>query len=447
MRGGISTIKNGERNFMKSSISVEWIHPGNSLGSEPTVEGLGKVLAEAGQRLAEISTSDIVKAFDDLSSSLLDRGNPLLGEYPASGLPFLGRMCRSEGFSKEVADALGGLDCLDQYVRRDFVENVEKRAYPRGIIGHWVAGNVPTLALISLLSALMTKNANLVRLPSAANSMLPDLLRHFHGLGEVHAAIAEAVAVVRYDYAEVETAEKLSLLTDSRIIWGGDESSAKIKQLPCKLGCQEMVFPDRTSFAVVGKGHYSGERASATARLLAHDIAVFEQKACASPHTVFVSTDSDQELEDFCRVLFDAMTAVTQSIPKMPPAPKEVSAILNLRNQYDMFNEAWYPDEVTFTILSDEETKLGPAIGNRTIFVRKLPAVEALADIIPSNIQSVGIAAGPDEFASVTEVLGRAGVHRFTPLGAMTHFSLPWDGMFIPQLLVRWVVRPSDVSS
>lgn len=426
---------------MATSLAVDWMSPEwdgtGGLASEAVEEGLVK----AGARLAAIPSDDIVGALDDLSRSLLDRTNPLLTQYSASGLPFLGRMCRRGGFDREVADALGSLDYLDRYVPRQHVEG-EKRAYPIGIIGHWVAGNVPTLALISLLSAMLTKNASFVRIPSVADDMLSDLLRHFHGMGDVHAAIAEAVCVVRYDFTETPVAEAFSRMADVRIVWGGDESSKSIKALPCKLNCRDMVFPDRTSFAVVGPEFLAENRIEGIARLVAHDVSVFEQKACASPHTVFLSTDSDEDIEAFCTALYDAMEQALKRIPKRTPAPKEVSAILNLRNQYDMFHEAWYPDETSFTILSDAETKLGPPIGNRTIFVRRLPEPGALAEILPHNIQSVGIAAMGDEYDSLTEVLGRAGVHRFTPLGGMTHFSLPWDGTFIPQSLVRWVTRP-----
>lgn len=429
-------------NYMESTLKLDWTRP----DSPVDMDALETQIVEAGKRLEHLSSAQIVSVFDDLSKSLLTRENPLLHSYPSAGLPFLARMCQAEGFSLEVADALGGLDCLDDFIPRKYVAGYEKRAYPKGIVGHWIAGNVPTLALISLLSSLMTKNANIVRLPSAADNFLPCLLRHLHGLGEAHSVVASAVTVVRYDFNDTVTADRLSLMADVRIIWGGDESSSKVKALPCKLNCQDLIFPDRTSFAVIGKSGLAPEKISGTTRLLAHDISVFEQKACASPHTVFLATDSDLELEFFCTNLFEALAGMLKIIPKTPPTPLELSAILNLRSQYDMFYDAWYPDEVHFSILSDSEIKIGPPIGNRTIFVRKLPSCEELAQILPGTIQSVGVAAEGFEFEELTQSLGRAGVHRFTPLGGMTHFSLPWDGMFIPQSLVRWVTRSTHGS-
>lgn len=359
-------------------------------------------------------------------------------------MPFLARVCRGDAFPLMVGDALGGLECLDGFVPRSVSQGDEKRAYPRGVIGHWIAGNVPTLGLLSLLSAMITKNVSIVRLPRAAENVLSDLLRHFHSLGEPHAILAASVAVVRYDHSDKAVAERFSLMCDTRIIWGGDESTAQVKALPSKRTCLDLIFPDRTSFVVIGRDYLDGKNAETAARLIAHDASVFEQKACASPHTVLVAAESDDELMHFCKLLFRAMEKVQKIIPKLAPSPTSASAILNLRSQYDIFHEAWYPDGLSFTILSDDTVQLGPPIGDRTLFVRKLPKEEKLAQIIPSNIQSVGVAASGQEYERLTQCLGQAGVHRITRLGGMTHFSIPWDGLFIPQFLVRWTTRQTE---
>lgn len=427
---------------MSSSLQVTWATPG-ALSSSPSTEEIRTLLSDAKKQLGNYSHEEIVAAFDDLSRSLLHRNNPLLSAYPGAGLPYLAALCRKEAFSGAVSDALGGLDCLDGFVPRLTGDGSEKRAYPRGIICHWIAGNVPTLGLLSLLSALMTKNANLVRLPSASDNVLPDLLAHLHSLGEVHARLAESVAVVRYDHKE-EIAGELSLLADTRIIWGGDESTAHVKSLPSKPGCFDVIFPDKTSFAVVAGSNLEGERARVAARLIAHDASVFEQRACASPHTVLLSTDSDDVVDGFCELLHDAMIEIQKTIPKTAPSSVTSSAVLNLRSQYDIFHKAWYPEGLSFSILSDNKPELGPAIGDRTLFVRKLPKGQALERMIPPNIQTAGLAAEGDEYEELTQRLGQAGVHRITRLGGMTHFGLPWDGVLIPQFLVRWTTRQPE---
>lgn len=395
-------------------------------------------LEEARQKISVISTGVLIDAIDKFSKELLSRANPLHKKYPRHGLPFLGHWCKKENLVGLLDNSLGSIDCLDKYVG---FYGGEKRAFPKGIVVHWIAGNVPTLGLLSLISGILTRNANLIRVPTKANNLLDDLLMQFAESGEIQQTIANSVKIIRYDYMEKDLAESISRLADVRIIWGGDESSTAIKSLPTKLTCTDIVFPDRTSFVIVGKPYLSGNKNETITRLIAHDASVFEQKACASPHTVFLDTDEEHEIEKFCEALSIAMQEYLDKIPKITPTQKEVSAILNLRAQYDMFHEAWYSQGTEYTILSDNDVKLGPPIGNRTIYVRRLPTEDKLAAIIPKNIQTVGIAAEGEAFERITRQLGYVGVQRFTPIGAMTTFEIPWDGIDLPQYLIRWTTR------
>ncbi len=425
------------------SFHVDWLAPGATDGSPADPRELAAPLRRARAELETIGVHRICAAFDDLAAALLDRGNPLLGRFSGSGLPFVARLCEGRNLAAMVGDSLGGLDHLDRFLPRASETGREARAYPRGIAVHWLAGNVPTLGVLSLISAMMTKNASVVRVPSAASELLAELLRLFHGMGEAHRLLAGAVAVVRYDRDDTASAEALSAIADVRMIWGSDETTAAIRALPSKPGCVDVVFRDRTSFTIVGRTHLSGERADRTARLIAHDASVFEQKACASPHTVFLSTDSDDELDAFCERLDRAMRAQLRQIPKQAPTPQELAAILNLRSQYAMFHKTWHPPGLEYTILADEEERLGPPIGNRTVYVRKLPPDAALVAAIPENVQTVGLAAEGEESDRLTSLLGAAGVHRITAPGGMTQFELPWDGLPVPQCLVRWTLRPA----
>lgn len=424
------------------TFSVDWL-AGGPPSDRAGPEDLAPTLHRARLELAETSVHQICGALDDLSAALLDRACPLHAEFPGSGLAFLGRLCQRDNLPAMVGDSLGGLDYLDRFLPRPSLAGREARAYARGISVHWLAGNVPTLGILSLISAMVTKNASVIRVPRAADGLLTEILRMLHGMGKAHRQLASAVAIVRYDPEDTTSAEILSRMADTRVIWGSDETTTAIRALPSKPCCVDLVFSDRTSFAIVGRSHLTGENASRAARLIAHDASVFEQKACASPHTVFLSTTSDAEVRKFCELLFEEMGNALHHMPKRMPSPKESAAILNLRSQYAMFHETWHSSGLEFTILSDDRTCLGPPIGNRTIYVRKLPAGDGkLAAAIPTNVQSVGLAADGEERDRLTELLGQSGVHRITALGGMTHFEIPWDGVPIPQYLVRWTLRP-----
>ena len=425
-------------------INVDWIN-GQIKNKEKMV--LSEILSILNYNRSQLINISIVKLLDTLESfavSILSRSNNLLKKYPDSGVPFLGRWCGSGNVKAIFNDIFGDITVLDCYKPRQNVKNREIRAFPKGNVIHWMAGNVPTLGLLSLVSGLLTKNSNIVRINSMADFMLADLMLHLSQIDEIGYIMANSVAIVRYDYNDKKTAEELSLSADNRIIWGGDQSTTSIKKLPVKPTCTDLVFPDRTSFAIVGKDKLSEDRMSKIARLIAHDVSVFEQKACASPHTIFLDTDSREVIARFCMILKDAMKETLKIIPKRMPSQNEVQAIVKMRTQYDMFHDAWYSEGSEFSILSDDMIKLGPAIGNRLVYVRKLPSDQELIEILPENIQSVGIEANTESFERLTDVLGAAGVHRFTPIGAMTQFEIPWDGFALPQHLIRWTTRPTQ---
>jgi hypothetical protein len=112
-----------------------------------------------------------------------------------------------------------------------------------------------------------------------------------------------------------------------------------------------------------------------------------------------------------------------------------------------MFYNAWYSEGTEFTILADDKLELGTPIGNRTVYLKKLPELQAITHVLTDNIQTVGLAVDDQEFELITDMLGPKGVHRFKQVGTMTHFESPWDGYLIPQRLVRWVSRPPKHSS
>jgi hypothetical protein len=179
----------------------------------------------------------------------------------------------------------------------------------------------------------------------------------------------------------------------------------------------------------------------AIARRVAQDVSVFEQKACASPHTLFLETTDGAVVSAFAEELRRALQASLRTLPKAPPSPREVCAILELRARYDMFHRAWYSEGTEFSILHDDRFQLGPAVGNRTLFVRTVDRLERVAELITPKVQSAGILATGEQYEHITSLLGGLGVERFVPIGTMTHYESPWNGTFLVQNMVRWVSR------
>ena len=427
---------------MSQTVQCDF-HQGRKWGEAPVdVRELLASLAKARRVLDDWPVDRIIGLIDGFATLLLQHGRRFQQQYPGSGTAFIADWSRASTVEGLLEAAFDTRHRLDAFLACRARADREHRVFPRGLVVHWLAGNVPTLGFLSLLQGLLTKNANLIKAPSAADGFLADLLAVLAAVPEGGAELARCVAVIRYPHACQEVAVAISSAADVRVLWGSDESLRHIRALPTGLETTDVVFPARTSLAVIAGGMLHCESLAAICRRLAVDISLFEQKACASPHTIFLETDDPAVLEAFAEQLQAALEAALAHFPKAPPSPQELSALLNLRAQYDIMHQAWYPEGTHFTILSDDTLRLGPAVGNRTVFLRKVSTLERIAELLTPAVQSVGILADDDRFESLTNCYAKRGCVRFSRLGSMTAFESPWDGRMLPQHLVRWVSRP-----
>ncbi len=409
------------------------------------IEAIVNQVMQARQNFVSWPVDRIIRLISDFGTRLLDRSNPIHKQHPMSGIPFIANWCQRQNLERLLETAFTTRDNLDRFVLSIDRPDREYRAFPRGLVVHWMAGNVPTLGFLSLIMGLLTKNGNIIKLAKGADQLLSSLLGQMAEIEKDQerggADLVRNVSVVRYDHTRIDIGKVLSGKADVRVMWGGNEAVRAIKALPTKIGTSDIVFPDRTSFIVLGSKVTAADDFAKLARRVALDISIFEQKACASPHTIFFVTQEHEVIKRFAEALLKALQNILRTIPKTPPAEKEVSALLNLRAQYDMFHDAWYSSGTEFTILSDDRIQLGPPIGNRTIYLRMISDPSQLSELITPNVQSVGIEADGNEYERITTLLGKLGVQRFTVPGTMTHFESPWDGFFLPQHLVRWTSR------
>ena len=92
------------------------------------------------------------------------------------GVPFLSAWLRKVNLEKIIIKNLGSFEIL-----KDFVGEGRKKikAQPRGVVCHYIAGNVPTLGLFSMIQSMLVGNANIVKVPPVSQFMFLELLKNF----------------------------------------------------------------------------------------------------------------------------------------------------------------------------------------------------------------------------------------------------------------------------
>jgi hypothetical protein len=409
---------------------------------------LRSVIEEIRKGAGEIQdwpTAAILDLLAEFSELITDRSLDLHRRYSDSGLGYIAGWCRRSNLQSILQSAFHSSKVLDDFTTLGRREDREYRALPIGLVAHWMAGNVPTLGFLSMVQGVLTKNANLIKIASNQDDMLSSLLHILGktGTGRQYSGrkLVQSIAVTRYDRTETEPGRAISESANTRVFWGSDETVKLLRRMPTIVDCRDLVFGNKTSFMAVDKHILEKNDLEALARRVASDVSLFEQKACASPHTLFLETKDDRILDSVAEALYKAMSSALSTYQKSLPSPEEVSAILNLRAQYDMFHRAWYTDGVEFTLLSDDLFQLGPPIGNRVLYIRKVHDLAEVADLITPQVQSVGLSTSAKRFEELSNLYARRGVVRFSTIGAMTHFESPWDGYTLVHHLIRWVSR------
>jgi hypothetical protein len=398
------------------------------------------------EKLRAASIDDLIGLCDAAGQAWTTPGSEVARMISSLSIGFLPLWLRRTNLEPLVAQAFrGNRKAIDEFVPNGG-GNRRHRAQPRGILVHWVAGNVPLLGMISLVQGLLSKNANLVKVSRQNAGILPYFLE---ALGQVRyrrpdgteisgALLTDAVRAIYMD-REDPAATALSTLADVRVAWGGREAVEAIMNLPRRFGTEDIVFGPKTSFVVVG-ADVLAETAGArrVASLVARDTVALGQRGCNSPHTVFVERGGGVSPEAFAGLLGEELGRTAR--PAAPDtAPQEAFQILTWRAEYDMRGQAWYGDGVRWSVFySDEDRGLATPCYGRTLFVRPVDNVFDVAAFCSVNTQTAGLAIG-ERRLKVAEALTARGIERCPEVGHMSLYEAPWDGMYPMDRMVRWV--------
>jgi hypothetical protein len=414
-----------------------------------TLEPLSRSLIAAQEKLRAIDIDDLI-GWCDAAATTWTQPQHVMAEFiRRRGLGFLPLWMRRRNLETVCNRALRGkAAALDGFVPLRENDSLLVRAQPRGLVVHWVAGNVPVLGLLSLMQSLLVKNANILKVSQQGAGLLPHLLAAFAGVNYIIPGgkvvrgqdLLDTIAVVYCDRGDDAAAQELSRLADVRVAWGGREAVEAIINLPHRFGTEDIVFGPKLSFAVVGRERLADAvAAQRLAAQLAADASAFDQQGCNSPHTVFVEKGGIVPPTEFAGILGTAMEAELKRNPLAEVDPAAAMNVLGVRTEYAMRGEVWSSRGMGWSVVySDEDRGLADACYLRTIFVRPVDDICDVVQYASHKTQTAGLAVDDRRHALADRLTAR-GVDRCPNVGNMRLYDTPWDGLFAMDRLVRWV--------
>jgi hypothetical protein len=420
-------------------MSILRITPEGPVPAGDSLRPIIERLLERRAALAEIPVERMVALWGDFAARLLRDPRTKALE----GAMFLSAWLGSRNLRQLLELNLNGnpayLDGFQPWGRNYLA------AKPQGLAAMWMAGNVATLPLFSMVPALLAKNVCLVKLalpdPQGMDGLLA-VLAESAAEGLSGSEVLEAAAVVWYDYHHRALNEEMSLAADVKIAWGGAEAIRAISALPRREHCSEIDFGPKYSIGLIDRARAEGEpaRLEETIAAFSRDIAVFDQRACSAPQTIFVESSGKTSLRQVGEIF-------ARQLAKLPPKPGldpyTTMQIVNVRAQWALDENRDVlasPDGANWTVCLDRDVTLKEAVQSRTIFLTEVESWRQILPLLSPKVQTVGMAFGDAEAArGFAEAAAEAGVARCVRPGIMNNYESPWDGKLLLNQLVRWV--------
>lgn len=405
---------------------------------------------ESANILKSLTVTEIIQIIDRVIEQLLDRTNPyrqkaekllpIVTGYDEEliriGLTNYLKTFRKQNLQRFLVEDFGNPLLLDDFQPRT------KRGFSKAVganltVQIW-SGNVPALPLWSLISNLLVKSGTIGKVPSAE----PLFAGWFANMiVEAEPRLADCLAVIWWKGGDEEKERQLFQQADIVLAYGGNQSLESIKsRVP--ITTRFLPFGHKISFGIVSKISLDSRKAWKTVRDAAYDVIRYDQQGCYSPHVFYVQKGGNVSPREFARYLAHELENFEQRYPRRTLSIEEGVSLAEWRQKEEMSLFVKQEKEVLgeqnslwTVVFGGNEGELTPSCLNRVI---KVVEVDELIDVLPNieayrtYLQTVGIAASPNELFQMAELLGAAGVTRITALGHMTSPEAGWhhDGRF-----------------
>lgn len=341
------------------------------------------------------------------------------------------------------------------FCRKAHLEQLEREyAAPhrlgRGLVFHIAPSNVPINFAYSLVAALLSGNASIVKASSQDFIQTRLVCAAMEALlSGPHSFLRPYVNVVAYPRDRQDITVALSAACDVRVIWGGNETVRRVREAPLPPHAFDVTFPDRYSLLCVSPEAVLAMEEQALAAMAQgfyNDTFLTDQNACTAPRLVYwvVKDCAPRDTAAAKNRFWQAVHAY--AAPRYPIQPviavDKLTAIDRAAVQLPGAKRVLMADNLIARVQVAELTADALDIRCPGGFFMEydgadLNPLRAIACRRVQTLSYLGI--DPCMLESFVLEHGLRGVDRIVPLGKTLDFSLTWDGYDLVQTLSRRV--------
>jgi len=360
-------------------------------------------------------------------------------------------MAEALGYSKELL-ALSLLALVRPLRDVGWVANT---LHPRReLMGFIMPGNMPGAGLHELVTALLAGCAALVKTSAAEPIFFAELATTLRELDAGFGSdFGERLAVFNWGREDQGLTETLLESCDRIVALGAD---ATIAHFAHNAGGKDLVgFGSRVSgAAVMREAVRDNARLAQTARAVALDCALFDQRGCLSPHHVFV----EYQVREFAaqlaasfgelRGLFDKDGGPRRMELENAVAVRRAREVARWRAIGGGAVQLWEDHNFHSTVVFDQDARFTASPGFRTVYVSpfaNLADLERRLEPARGGLEAFAVAGDESRVRVVRTMLQSLGASYICPPGEMQSPPLDWPhggGDFIRLMLGEQVRSP-----
>jgi long-chain-fatty-acyl-CoA reductase len=409
--------------------------------TDADVDAIEAAAAANAAALAELTIFDVTDFLSRVGRRWLDGAPgrrfaeehaPALTGYPREMLQsdyhMIGSFIRWRAYLyDQVAAEFGSERFFDEWTA---VQASWVRGFPRGLVLHYLVGNLPLASIYTLIRGFVTGNRNLAKLPTRDPVSPIGFVQTLQEVGPDH-PITRSVSVAYWPH-DAAIGQRCLSLADAVCVWGGAEAVEAVKRAT-PAGVPVSEFGPRWSASVVDLDACDPERA---AFRLAADVSFYDQEACFSTQRAFVAGD----VEAFRPVLAAALDRFAARMP-LVTSNRDVLAHRSLVG-LDAEFMGWDVDRGHDwqVIVADDPAAVTEHPLGRTLFLHPVDDLASLTRWLDRRSQTLGVFPW-SLIEAHRDAWARAGVDRLVELGMSRHprHGFTHDGMRSLHQLVRIV--------
>lgn len=368
-------------------------------------------------------------------------------KFQKEGISYIGMWLRKQNLEEICRINYTNLDITDQYV--EIKPHVQMMAQPRGIICHWIAANIPSLGIFSLVLGLLSKNASLVKIPPENVDLVCWILKKLQDISVTWDAaeysgniLVKTIALVSFPGKDVGLSSAFSSVADCRIIYGGGEAIASISRLPTRETCETIIYGPKYSFGIFDQDFIESKDMEQAVFRCVSDVVTFNQMACSSPHVYFFEK-SKKSLREIGEMFAAAFAGVPDALLHQETPTAIIAGIINKRAYYLLSQEkdAIFPQHAGWTILLDRTVSLEEPVFGKTVFLKEVESLDPVAECVTRKVQAITLCINDQEKRrTYAKQLAYNGADRIVLPGTSNEYDQPWDGILSLSRMVRWTI-------